>query len=78
MVKSPDAGVDMQPTDWAIKMNKKERRLAVATALQSATGDIIVAENIRVRQLLMRSLMACFPRLWFHALWRIWSLAAYA
>ena len=30
----------MQPTDWTIKMNKKERRLAVATALQSAAGSI--------------------------------------
>jgi large subunit ribosomal protein L4 len=25
-----------QPKDWSIKMNKKERRLAMATALQSA------------------------------------------
>ena len=39
----------LQPTDWTIKINKKERRLAVATALQSAAGDIKVIEDIKVR-----------------------------
>lgn len=38
----------VQPTDWTIKINKKERRLAVATALQSAAGDIKVIEDIKV------------------------------
>ncbi|CAK0784026.1 hypothetical protein CVIRNUC_007229 [Coccomyxa viridis] len=47
----PGGGITFgpKPTDWAIKVNKKERRLAVATALQSATGDMLVAENIRER-----------------------------
>jgi len=35
-----------QPKDWSIKMNKKERRLALATALQSAAGDVVVVESI--------------------------------
>ena len=37
-----------QPTDWTIKINKKERRLAVATALQSAASDMKVIEDIKV------------------------------
>ena len=38
----------LQPRDWSIKMNKKERRLALATAFQSAAeaGDIIVTEDL--------------------------------
>lgn len=36
----------LQPKDWSIKMNKKERRLALATALQSAAGDVIVTDDI--------------------------------
>ena len=39
----------VQPVDWSIKMNKKERRLAVATALQSAAADVMVAGKIAVR-----------------------------
>ena len=38
----------VQATDWSIKINKKERRLAVATALQNAAADILVVESIRV------------------------------
>ena len=30
-----------KPKDWSIKMNKKEKRLAMGTALQSAASDII-------------------------------------
>lgn len=30
-------------------MNKKERRLALATALQSAAADITVVESLQVR-----------------------------
>ena len=41
----------MQPVDWSVKINKKERRLAVATALQSAAADVIVAGDITVRTL---------------------------
>ena len=39
----------LQPVDWTIKINKKERRLAVATALQSAATDITVEDDIKVR-----------------------------
>jgi large subunit ribosomal protein L4 len=31
-----------KPRDWSIDMNKKERRVAMATALQSAAGDAMV------------------------------------
>jgi large subunit ribosomal protein L4 len=43
----PGGGVTFgpRPRDWSIKMNKKERRLAMATALQSAAGDIVVVES---------------------------------
>lgn len=34
-----------KPTDWSIKMNKKEKRLAISTALQSATTNTIVVED---------------------------------
>lgn len=34
-----------KPKDWSIKMNKKERRLAMATAIQSAAGAIIVVDG---------------------------------
>lgn len=36
-----------RPRDWTIKMNKKEKRLAMATALQSAAGSIIVVEDLK-------------------------------
>ena len=35
-----------QPKDWSIKMNKKERRLALATALQSAAPDMLAVDSI--------------------------------
>ena len=34
-----------KPRDWSIDMNKKEKRLAFATALQSAAGDMVVVED---------------------------------
>jgi ribosomal protein L4 len=34
-------------------MNKKERRLALATALQSAAGNITVVEDLKVKTLLL-------------------------
>lgn len=37
-----------QPCDWTIKMNKKERRLALATALQDATPDMVVVQDLKV------------------------------
>jgi large subunit ribosomal protein L4 len=34
-----------KPKDWSIKINKKEKRLAISTALQSATVNTIVVED---------------------------------
>lgn len=44
----PGGGVTFgpKPKDWSIRMNKKERRLALSTALQSAAGDIVVADDV--------------------------------
>jgi len=44
----PGGGVTFgpKPKDWSIKMNKKERRLALATALQSAAEDMLVADAV--------------------------------
>ncbi|MEW5304639.1 MAG: hypothetical protein WDW36_007236 [Sanguina aurantia] len=35
-----------KPKDYSIKMNKKERRLAMATAFQSAAADLMVVESL--------------------------------
>ncbi|KAK9834734.1 hypothetical protein WJX74_008797 [Apatococcus lobatus] len=35
-----------KPRDWSIRMNKKERRLALSTALQSASDSITIIEDI--------------------------------
>ena len=35
-----------KPVDWAIKMNKKERRLALATALASAAADVVAVDSL--------------------------------
>lgn len=44
----PGGGVTFgpKPKDWSISMNKKERRLALATALQSAAADMIVVDSL--------------------------------
>lgn len=36
-----------KPKDWGIRMNKKERRLALATALQSATASTTVVQDLK-------------------------------
>lgn len=43
----PGGGISFgpKPRDWTIDMNKKERRLALATALQSAAADIVVVDD---------------------------------
>ena len=46
---APTACPPAQPTDWTIKMNKKEKRLAMATALQSAAGSITVVDDVQAR-----------------------------
>lgn len=38
----------LQPKDWSIKMNKKERRLALATALQSAAASTVTVRDLKV------------------------------
>ena len=43
----------LQPKDFTIKMNKKERRLALSTALQSAADAITVVDDLHVRKLLL-------------------------
>merc|ERR1712023_489995 len=35
-----------KPRDFSIDMNQKERRIAMATALQSASEDVIVIEDL--------------------------------
>jgi len=44
----PGGGVSFgpKPKDYSIKMNKKERRLALATALQSAAKDMVIVEPL--------------------------------
>jgi large subunit ribosomal protein L4 len=46
----PGGGVSFgpKPKDWSIKMNKKERRLALATALQSAAPDMVAVDAVSV------------------------------
>lgn len=43
----PGGGITFgpKPRDWSITMNKKEKRLALATAIQSAADDMIVVED---------------------------------
>jgi large subunit ribosomal protein L4 len=43
----PGGGISFgpKPRDWSISMNKKERRLALATALQSAAADALVVSD---------------------------------
>eukprot|EP00249_Psilotum_nudum_P028831 c38774_g1_i1 orf=179-1012(+) len=38
-----------KPRDWSIKINKKEKQLAISTALQSAAGSFIVLEDFEDR-----------------------------
>jgi len=44
----PGGGITFgpKPKDWSIKMNKKERRLAMATAIQSAASSMVVVDDI--------------------------------
>lgn len=43
----PGGGISFgpKPRDWTTNMNKKERKLALATALQSAAADMIVCDD---------------------------------
>ena len=43
-----DTACVLQPKDWSIRMNKKERRLAMGTALQSANANITIVEDLKV------------------------------
>ncbi len=44
-------------------MNKKERRLGLATALQSAAADIVVVEDIKVDDKKTKTLLAMLAKL---------------
>lgn len=48
----PGGGISFgpKPRDWSIDMNKKERRLALATALQSASKDMVVVDDFSTFQ----------------------------
>ena len=46
----PGLMILMQPRDWSIDMNKKERRLALGTALQSASSDMVVVDDFSAFQ----------------------------
>lgn len=39
-----------KPRDWSHSMNKKERRLAMATALQSAADHIVVVDSFEAME----------------------------
>jgi ribosomal protein L4 len=55
----------LQPKDWSIKMNKKERRLALATALHSAAGSTVTVRSLKVTMLprVVRNAMGCHSHL---------------
>lgn len=44
----PGGGISFgpKPRDWSISMNKKEKRLALATAVQSAAADMVVVDDL--------------------------------
>ena len=57
-----------KPRDWTIKMNKKEKRLAMATTLQNAACDTIVVEDLdasgKFSERKTRSMEAAFASSW--------------
>ncbi|KXZ46544.1 hypothetical protein GPECTOR_42g751 [Gonium pectorale] len=63
----PGGGVTFgpKPKDWSISMNKKERRLALATALQSAAADITVVESLegKLQDTKTKSMVALLAKL---------------
>ncbi|PNW76869.1 hypothetical protein CHLRE_11g479500v5 [Chlamydomonas reinhardtii] len=70
----PGGGVTFgpKPKDWSISMNKKERRLALATALQSATADMIVVESLagKLQDTKTKSMVALLEKLGANAMER--------
>eukprot|EP00955_Chlamydomonas_euryale_P105870 365665-Chlamydomonas_euryale.AAC.4 len=50
--------LQMQPKDWKICMNKKERRLALATALHSAAVDMLVVDKVAPIDVKTKNLVA--------------------
>ncbi|KAG1678911.1 hypothetical protein FOA52_003580 [Chlamydomonas sp. UWO 241] len=61
----PGGGISFgpKPKDWSIRMNKKERRLALATALQSAHKDMIVVDKIELVDHKTKALVAALETL---------------
>lgn len=48
-----------KPVDWTIKMNKKERRLAMATALASAAAsDVVAVDSVSLPEPKTRTLVS--------------------
>jgi large subunit ribosomal protein L4 len=52
-----------KPRDWGIKMNKKERRLALGTALQSAAADTVVVDAVALAAPKTSELVGALARL---------------
>lgn len=52
-----------KPRDWSIKMNKKERRLALGTALQSAAGVTTVVDAVTLTAPKTAELVGALARL---------------
>jgi large subunit ribosomal protein L4 len=52
-----------KPRDWGIKMNKKERRLALGTALQSAAGATVVVDAVSLAAPKTAELVGALARL---------------
>ena len=48
-----------KPKDWSINMNKKEKRLAMATALQSAAEDTVAVESFAPLQDKLKTKTLC-------------------
>jgi large subunit ribosomal protein L4 len=65
-----------QPKDWSIKMNKKERRLALATALQSAAADITVVDDLTVEDKKTKTLLATLNKVSCLAVFKLQKLSS--
>ena len=68
----PGGGVTFgpKPRDWSHKMNKKEKRLAISSALQSAAVDMTIVEDIddKVGLISLPFLRQTHQWMWFQAL----------
>lgn len=51
-----------KPRDWSVSMNKRERRLALSTALMSAAGDARVVDRVELAEPRTKELLAGLAR----------------